>query len=249
MRNGRRGFRYRQSGFSLIEHLWLWPLLVMLTLGTIQLGLLFKARATVNNATFLAAREGSINHADKSVMLNKLATAMAPLYVKAKPDLVELKKRRLEQTIAAKVGKGAIQVISPTPEVFRAFAVKQYGLEGKPGKMRERQFFQVPNDNLNLRSSATKTVKVGGKNVAINLQDANLLKIRGHWCYELQVPMVNVLLRKTMRTMGSTSHPHWANCEALSLVTGQQLIPVSGHTVVRMQSPIRCVDAACNNLK
>lgn len=249
MRKESHVHRYRQGGFTLIEHIWLWPILVMLTLGTIQLGLLFKARATVNNATFLAAREGSIHHADKSVMLNKFATALAPLYIKKGPNLVELKKRQLEQVVAAKLGKGAIQVISPTPAVFRAFAVKQYDLVGRPRKMREKQFLQIPNDNLNVRSSVTKTVKMGSKHVAINLQDANLLKIRGHWCYELQVPMVNVLIRKTMRTLGATSHPHWAKCEAFSLVTGQQLIPVSGHSVVRMQSPIRCVDAACNNLK
>lgn len=249
MQRKKGALRYRQGGFSLVEHIWLWPVLVMLTLGSIQLGLLFKARATVNNATFLAAREGSINHADKSVMRNTLAMAMAPLYVKKAPSLAKLTRSQVEQVAAAMIGKGAIQVISPTPEIFRAFAVKQYSLEKSRAKTRERQMLQIPNDNLNVRSSASKTVKVGGNNIAINLQDANLLKIRGHWCYELEVPMVNVLIRKTMRTLGSASHPHWVNCEALSLVDGKHRIPVSGHSVVRMQSPVRCSDTRCSNLK
>ncbi|MDX1589783.1 MAG: TadE/TadG family type IV pilus assembly protein [Oleiphilaceae bacterium] len=249
MRHKRRVIRHQQGGFSLVEHIWLWPLLVMLTLGTVQLSLLFKTRATVNNATFLAAREGSINHADKSLMLQKFAFAMAPLYVKASPNPLKLKKQQRVQVIKANAGYGAIQVISPSPAIFRAFAVKQYSLEGQPGKLREREFLQVPNDNLILRSDTPKTVKVGRKQVAINLQDANLLKIRGHWCYELQVPVVNVLIRRTMHTLGASSHPHWANCEVVSFATGKHFIPVSGHSVVRMQSPIRCVDAACNNLK
>lgn len=240
---------HRQAGFSLVESIWLWPILVMLTLGSIQMALMFKARATLNNATFLAAREGAIHHANKSMMLTKLGEAMAPIYMGKNPNIVKLEARQLLEAGKAHAGKGMIEVISPTPDLFKSFSKTQYVLEKKGGKVVETTREQIPNDNLNVRSSKVHAVKIGGKKVEVNLQDANLLKIRAHWCYELKVPFVDKLIRQGMKTLGSTSHPLWKNCTAMTLATGDQYVPISGHSIVRMQSAVRCSDKACSNLK
>ncbi|MDB6063394.1 MAG: hypothetical protein JWM78_3497 [Verrucomicrobiaceae bacterium] len=48
----------RSSGQALLEHVVLWPVLILITMAVIQLGLLYRGRVTLEHATFMAAREG-----------------------------------------------------------------------------------------------------------------------------------------------------------------------------------------------
>lgn len=235
----RHGNAYKQRGSFIVESVWLWPVLVMLTLGVIQMGFLYNAKATMNNATFQAAREGSIKHADKGAMEKRLAYAMAPLYIKKSKDIVELASKRvylqaLMSVPLARIGK--IDIISPTKEIYREFEKTQYYLDNKG---RERRIKQMPNDNLNVRSASKNLVKAASGNVKINIQDANLLKIRGHWCYEMIVPFVNYVIYQTYSALPGGKNPHWRACRTLSVVNDSYYLPVSSTSVVRMQTPIR----------
>ncbi|MEQ8185047.1 TadE family protein [Marinobacter salarius] len=235
----RHGNAYKQRGSFIVESVWLWPVLVMLTLGVIQMGFLYNAKATMNNATFQAAREGSIKHADKGAMEKRLAYAMAPLYIKKSKDIVELASKRvylqaLMSVPLAKIGK--IDIISPSKEIYRKFEKTQYYLDNKG---RERRIKQMPNDNLNVRSASENFVKMASGSVKINIQDANLLKIRGYWCYEMIVPFVNYVIYKTYSALPGKKNPHWSACRALSVVNDSYYLPVSSTSVVRMQTPIR----------
>lgn len=234
----RQGRHFKQQGSFIIESVWLWPILLMLTLGVIQMGLLYNARATMNNATFQAAREGSITHADKGAMEKKLAEAMAPLYLKD-ATYSDLVIRRASLYAAMKVPAapiGQLDIVSPTKAIYKEFERTQHYLDGQ---RREKRIKQMPNDNLNVRSASEKVVKAGVGNVRINLQDANLLKIRGHWCYEMIVPFVNYLIYQTYANLPGAKNPHWRACRALSLLNRSYYLPVSATSVVRMQTPIR----------
>lgn len=230
---------YSQKGSFIVESVWLWPVLMMLTLGLIQSGFLYNAKATMNNATFQSAREGAIEHANKKEMEKKLAYAMAPLYVGKKPNLIKLQKERLKLALAMKSPVGAIgrvDIISPTKKIYKEFERAQYYLDGK-GK--ERKIKQMPNDNLNVRSAGKKRVKTSSGYVKINLQDANLLKVRAYWCFEMIVPFVNYVIYKTYSSLPGKKNPHWNACRALSVVNDSYYLPISASSVVRMQTPIR----------
>ena len=234
----RQGCHFKQQGSFIVESVWLWPILVMLTLGVIQMGFLYNAKATMNNATFQAAREGSISHANKGAMEKKLAEAMAPLYMRD-ATLSDLLIRRASlyaamKTPAAPIGQ--VDIISPTKRIYNEFERTQYYLDGR---RREKRIKQMPNDNLNVRSASQKVVKAASGNLRINLQDANLLKIRGHWCYEMIVPFVNYLIYQTYASLPGAKNPHWGACRALSLLDDSYYLPISAMGVVRMQTPIR----------
>src|SRR5215510_1528023 len=73
----------RHRGAASIEF-YIVSLLVLLPLvmAILQLGMLFVAKNTLNHATFMAARAGSMANGSRSVMLNYLAKGLVPLYAR-----------------------------------------------------------------------------------------------------------------------------------------------------------------------
>jgi Flp pilus assembly protein TadG len=72
--------RQSQSGQSMTEFLIIFPMLILLVFGIIQFALIYQARATLNNATLLAARAGAVNNGSNSSMRTALASGLAPLF-------------------------------------------------------------------------------------------------------------------------------------------------------------------------
>lgn len=264
--------RKRNSGQALVEHVVLWPTLILITMAVIQLGLLYRGRMTLEHATFMAAREGSINNAWKAPMKKMLAAAMAPLDIKANPNVANYVLRAGVGTIPGwtytenflipmSLGGADVEVISPSKAMFNQFAQNQYVLQACSGNrcpgggtMSEarNQVKQIPNDNLSVRPSTTTAVGSGSNATTVNIQDANLLKIRAHWCFPLQVPVVNIAIYQTLNLLGTSAETRscQAKTTAHNLVFGYPIyyIPLSAGSIVRMQSPVRCEDNSCSNL-
>jgi len=70
----------RDRGATLVEFIIAAPLVFLLGLGTLQTGLIYHAKTTLNYATFEAARTGAVNHAQISPMEEELAYRLAPVY-------------------------------------------------------------------------------------------------------------------------------------------------------------------------
>lgn len=278
--------RRHSRGHALVEHIILWPTLVLLTLGAIQLGFLYRDKATFNDAVFRAAREGALNHAYLEPMRAKLVEALVPLYQGGKPSA----QGYLEAYAEAYASNGlsptgqfigpagiALEIVSPTREIFRQFAKDMHALGNNcqsdiqrirrgndRTRCREERFRQIPNDNLHVRSANKRRVNIRGSLVDMNLQDANLLKVRAHWCAPLVVPLgasafygitslANSWNLDFWRWFGlrvATGHPHWAACQAKTAANAvlanagrawrTYYIPLSSDSVVRMQSTVRC---------
>lgn len=273
----------RQRGQAIVEHIILWPTLILLVLGTLQMALLYRDKATFNDATFRAAREGALNHANIHAMNKKLVEGLVPSYQKRANGSAytaaltqAYSDNAIDPLTGALVGIVAgidIEVISPNRSIFNAFSKEMYELEDgcenlietvSRGNDRtrcrergEKLFKQIPNDNLHIRSDDTVNVVVGGENIPMNIQDANLLKIRAHWCAPLTIPFGRFALYQWNRTWqwvyentGGNTHPHWRACQAKTQenaalsASGSEprimYIPVSSDSVIRMQSPVRC---------
>ena len=147
---------------------------------------------------------------------------------------------------------------TPTQAIFQKIAKRSWVLRKCPskngcphrGSYREvavnKRPYQIPNDNLKQRS--THTVKAGG--VDINIQDANLLRIRSTWCEEMKVPVVNALIWNTLDSLGGLGSPKgWSRCKAMGALHGGYYLPLSGHSVIRMQTPVQCEGNITGNKK
>jgi len=205
----------------MVEFLIIFPILLILTLGTFQLALIYNAKTTLNYAVFHAARSGAVNNAQKEVIDKALIRGLAPLFTSIDgntSDVQELQAGRDQVKQIMEDGYICIQRINPTPDAFLDFAVKDD---------------MIPNDNLMYRSAAP-----GGAS-QLSIQDANLLKLRVTYCHRLIVPffprLLQGLMNKTDRYEAEMTAPINAfmrNCY------NNSRIPLVSFAMVRMQSDI-----------
>lgn len=164
----------------MVEYLIIFPALLMLVLGAIQFALLYQVKSTLNYATFMAARQGSLKNAKSLSIKDALAAGMTPLFTFS-PDLGGLAKGRAIAAIEVFNPMTArVEILSPTANTADDFG------EDDPADATKRI---IPNDNLQYRDPTTYGPKTG-----LNIQDANLLKIRVTYCAKLIVPVANVMI-------------------------------------------------------
>src|SRR4051812_25521367 len=163
-------------GQAMIEYLIVFPALLMLVMGAIQFALLYQIKSTLNYATFMAARQGALKNAKSTSIQDALAAGMTPLFTFT-PDLAGLARGRAIAAIEAfNPLTTNVSILSPTKDTADDFA------EDDPADNTKRL---IPNDNLQFRDSTLYGAKTG-----LNIQDANLLKIRVTYCAKLIVPVV-----------------------------------------------------------
>lgn len=244
----------RVRGQALPEMVIVFPLVVILMMSVVQLALLHRAKATLNNATFLAARSGSLNNGFvkpmQKVFLQRMAALakIDPQYrsdgtvaaFHAEPSEPGLQRMRAETARYHRYE--LVRVLFPSKAVFNHFAIAVNELEPCAGpncpaggsfRLSSRRVMQIPNNNLDARHGDARLVE----NRNVTLQDANLLSIRSRFCYTLEVPVANFII---WRSYGSLfgNDPDWVLCQ--QLFPDQNAIPLIGHSLVRMQSPFRC---------
>ena len=69
-----------ETAQAMVEFVIIIPVMLMLILGIIQFALIYKAKITLNYATFQTVRAGTLNHASSSSMEKAFTSNMAPLY-------------------------------------------------------------------------------------------------------------------------------------------------------------------------
>src|SRR5262249_26608619 len=122
------------------------------------------------------------------------------------------------------------------------------------------RYHEIPNDTLMYRNPAP------GSHSGVGIQDANLLKIRVHYCYDMYVPLVNKVLYYAVNIIGNvapngvfarepadaSSDPYGAPrrpdpmCRsrlADGIETGRWPLALESEAIVRVQSSYRA-DAA-----
>ena len=233
----------RHSGQATIEYLYVLPILLLLLLASLQFIFIYEAKQTLNYATFVGTREGALHNGAMAAIQNGLAAGLAPLFAHQIGSATELDALKLGRRTArdelTNPKLARIEIVNPTPGALGGFGGT------------------IPNDNLMYRSP---TELKGGMNV----QDANLLKVRVTYCVRLVVPIVNRMifgfavatpaapatidssyaggkiaapeLLKTA-TPGTAAGLCYDNNPASNAFLYR--IPVSAEAVVRMQTPFR----------
>ncbi len=205
----------KARGSSMVEFIVVAPVLLGLGLGTVQAALVYHGNSIVNYATFEAARTGAVNNALRGPMMSELATRLAPLQGgdgTAEKAAEAIAKSRLETTLLQnKLTR--IEILNPTLEAFEHFKVSS----------RESGVEVIPNSHLR-HQSTTEIDPVSG----VNIQDANLLKIRVTHGFELEVPGVRRLLTSVMSVLDADNAEYY--------LAGK--LPLVSVATVRMQSEV-----------
>jgi hypothetical protein len=164
----------RCRGQSMSEFIIVLPVVLLLTLGAIQFGLLYHAKATLNLAAFEAARAGAINQGKEDAMKLGLANGLRPLFTYNTDHgqvIAGFNTAKQEVNDYAK-----IEVVSPDADALRHW-------NGR-----------IPNDNLIYARDVTPT--------GLTLQDANLLKIKVTYCYPMQIALLRNTIIALLRSGG-----------------------------------------------
>ena len=210
--------RCRERGVAIAETVIALPILLALILGIIQFALIYEAKATLNHATLLAARAGAVEHAQPRAILSGLARGLVPLY---SPDSsFDGYRSTLARVTAALAGDARVRILNPTREAFADFSEEVEGVR------------EIPNDRLHVRSSAL------GTQSGLNIQDANLLRVQVMYGYELNVPLVNWFITRTLLAFDSDDGYDAFERQLLR----RTRLPILSTSTVRMHTPARLSD-------
>jgi len=248
--SNRGACKRKQSGQSMVEFIIIAPLLLFVCFGTLQFVLLYQAKSTLDVAVLEAAREGAVNHGSMQAMRSGLARGLAPIYARAASAEGASAALANAQTDANNLS--IITVLNPTPAAISDYArPRDYPDEAAT-------YTEIPNDSLMYRDASIAANASSGMNV----QDANILKIHVHYCYDMYVPLVNKVIYYAANVIGPigtggilTREPARPdidpygfpkNGDALCKVqladgikTGRWPISLDSEAIVRMQSPLR----------
>jgi len=218
--SGARSSRMRSRGAAMVESVIALPVLIMMIMGTWQAALLYEAKATLNYAVLQGARAGAVNNADAGSIRLGVSRGLLPLY--APDSSVSGAIRKLADINAELAINSEIKILNPTREAFTDFGVDNKGTK------------EIPNDHLEFRPTT-----VGGQS-GLNIQDANLLKVKVRYGYELKIPVVRWVFSKAL----SLTNAALGGADAFeTAMLSQNRIPIISTMVVRMQTPARLNNA------
>lgn len=203
----------KQCGAALVEFLVVAPLLLLITLGMLQFGLVFHAKSNINLAAFEAARHGALKNADPAAIRNAYARALIPFHGGGQ-SAAELAASRAKASADVAVAT-RIEILNPTQESFADFGVMRAGKK------------VIPNDSLSFRSTAL------GATSGQHIQDANLLKLRVTHGYKPPVPLVGALM---VRLLAQADKLAGAGDAFRAALLAQGRLPIVAQATVRMHS-------------
>lgn len=246
-------------GIAAVETLLAAPVVLLLGLSVLQWALVFHGHQAVSHAAIEGARAGSVAHGSGAAVNRGLARGLAPWMFGAS-DPVEfaqaVERAAAELARGRAAGWAAWRRISPTQESFADWGVPARDDEGEP----IAGVVEIPNDNLGLAAgTAMPAGAIAGERrgqpigaaSAQTLADANMLKIEFTYGVPLVVPFVGRFAARVMQEVdgcsGAAPARAWACAHYAALDARGRALPrwpVRVSAAIRMQSPVRDVDAS-----
>ena len=239
---------HKQRGATMAEFAVAFPFAVLLVLGVIQLGLMYTAKEIVNEAAFMAARAGSVQNAKVDEMTSEMLKALTPFYqdLTTKDDFTRLTAaygKALADTKCDPLGHCLcipfvqcflkVERLNPTDDAFDDFGITSNAMQNQT---------YIPNDNLEYRPHSTQGSKSG-----MSIQDANALKIKVTYGYELKVPLMKRVFSAVMcgnfNRVRERAFTDWNSFIGLGSIDDcvnfyvQGRVPIVSYATVQMQTP------------
>jgi len=232
---GRRAPLQHQSGVTMVEFAIVSPFALLFVLSIIQLGLMYTAKQVVNEGTFLAARAGAVQNAQVGTMTDTMVRALVPFYQDTGDSdnfarlTAALVNAKIDTTCVPLHCFLNVQVINPTAAAFDDFGITSAASDGH---------IYIPNDNLEFRSHT-----VTGPSSGLSIQDANALRIKVTYGYQLKVPLMKAVFNAIMcgvstgiGAFGTTRVPGADGSDCLDFYS-QGRVPLVSYATVQMQTP------------
>lgn len=230
----RRRVPFTPRGQAAVEFMIVVPVMLLLVLGAFQFALIYNAKITLNHATFIATRAGALNSATRGPVDLAIARGLAPLFTN-NDNVNEVFDGRQQVLDDIDNGFVCVERLNPSDAAFDDFAIPD-------------NTGVIPNDNLMYRDPVVGTLS------GLNIQDANLLKLRVTYCYPMVVPVVGRTVRQLRlgnlppatqdmianwsEGVPSTFNPTApGNFQAWCLVNTR--LPIVSQGILRMQTPAR----------
>jgi hypothetical protein len=208
--------------FSVIAILAFFPLVMAI----LQLGLFMVAKNTVNTTALNVARAGGATGGDKAAMQRAFASGVAPLYASSGLAKIGASKEVTAGNypvvygtamglalLEMKAPYNTITILSPRQAAFHDFGLNKPGVG-----------VVIPHTNLDDENG-----KVGAASGQTR-SDALLLKVEVKFCYEMIIPVIDVIISKAI-----TFDPLNAACYLPNkLYNKGRGIPIVSQAVVRM---------------
>jgi hypothetical protein len=229
---------FEQFGQATIEYLYVIPILLILLLGSLQFVFIYEAKTALNYATFVATRAGALKNGSMAQIQDALYSGFAPLFVHDTTQQALKDGRATAKTELSNKKLALITIVNPTAGAYAGFA---------------NAAGEIPNDNLMYRSP-------DDTEDGMNVQDANILKVRVTYCVRLVVPIINRMIYGFVVSPpataakidtyggGSIAAPDMLKVAPSPATSGLCIdssnaypyrIPVTSEAVVRMQTPFQ----------
>jgi TadE-like protein len=227
--------RARQTGAAIVEFALVSPFALLFVLGIIQLGLMYSAKEVVNEGAFLAARTGAVENAQVDKMTDTMTRALVPFYQDTSDttDITRLTGAFVNATtdttcIPLVQCFLKLEILNPTSAAFDDFGITSSASGGHT---------YIPNDNLEYRSHS-----VIGPSSGLSIQDANALRIKVTYGYELKVPLMKAVFNAIMCGVGTgiDAFGNGNNVTASDDCTdfySKGRVPLVSYATVQMQTP------------
>ncbi|HQR03488.1 MAG: pilus assembly protein [Proteobacteria bacterium] len=238
MQRPERAGNHRQHGQATLEYLYVLPVLLLLMLASLQFVLVYQAKQSLSYATFVATRAGALQNGSLPAIQDALISGFTPYFVH--DDTLQAMKdaRVVAKTEMSDNKLVRIEIVNPTPGALSGFDDGQG---------------EIPNDNLMYRDPGKLADNM-------NVQDANLLKIRVSYCVRLVVPIINRMIYSFTTNPATTpakidtysggpvAAPELLKAASPGSASGLCISPadpypyrlkITAEAVVRMQSPFR----------
>lgn len=193
----------KQKGQASVELIIVWPVVVFIIFGLVQVLLIWWAQQTLTIANQYAVRAGSLNHGRSSVMTRTLVAGMAGL----KPQLdstnmtVAAGKAIVAQRLHFSRG-GKLTTVSPSEADFNQYANWRWDSEQKADVL------EIAVDHYEARATQEQANDAW--------HQARVLVIETYWCLPLDIPMVGQFLADVQqRWSGSGAARYCASRSAL----------------------------------
>lgn len=217
--------RKKQSGAAIAETIIVIPVFLLLSLGAIQMGLMYQAKSALNYAALLAARQGAMNGASVESIKNGLRAGLIPYMLPAIDGFTgNITNEGWTDATASALDDvrdyTQVTILNPTQEAF-----DQYGSpDACDPRVNDGGTDCIPNDNLFGRIRVTDGVS------RITIQTANLLKVQVSYGFPLNVPVAGPIIAETVLLTNA-----WSPTERAMIENGR--FPIMSVATVRMQSP------------
>jgi len=246
----------KQNGQAMTEFIVIAFVLLLLTLGLVQLIFVYQAKTNLNYATFEATRAGTLANASPKSIKHGFARGMAPSHMRVVDDpSVSVTSQDIRNTALTTAYQTAYDEIDDYVQIQRINPIPAHFATGSGGWGRTIPDWEITQENLDSGVSLYipnehLLYKATDKRAGITIHDANLLKLRITYCMDLIVPFANIIFENAYKLTITNSDSVFVQDETVERTIGNTFkqdcvdgddrrIPIVAQSIMRMQSPAR----------